>query len=576
MKLYKLFFKIECLTEQVLCASLGRILLLTLALIFISVSPLLAQSPKASLPDVAVDVAPDSSPKGMASLISLEFRSTEAGDVLKYLAQKAELNMSISNNVAGRVSLFVNNVPIQDVFDIVLRSNNLAYEKRGELYYVMTEAEYKDLHGERFADTRVVKTFRLQYAMPEMAFNLLDALKSSIGRLLVDEHSGTIMIVDTREKVAEMEKSLAVLEQKGLVRIFDLKYAKAVDLEASLKPDFETNKLGTVKADERTNQLVVKTFSDRMDEVERLIAAFDRKSREVLIDAKIIKVTLSNQSDEGVDWNNIFSNMKFQGIDKVGDFRAATNATTPGAEIPAATKFSLASKFGLDKDGPLGKGQFGQLSFNTINTAGYEVFRYLRTIGDTQIISKPRIMVTENQQAKILVGTKEAYVTATTTTGTTTTTAEDVKFIDVGIKFTVTPRITSDGFVEMSIIPEVSSVVRTLTTPGGSQIPIVDTSTAETKVLVKDGATVIIGGLRKNEDIKNDTEVPGLSKIPFLGKAAFKKAKGGRNTSELVIFITPHIVEGDRLVTGDEEEFGGKMKDYRDYTTSPKNDASGE
>ena len=171
-----------------------------------------AQStPAAALPDGSQEVKIENTTKGMDSLISLEFRSTDASDVLKYLAQKAELNMSISNNVAGRVSLFVNNVPIRDIFDIVLRSNNLAYEKRGELYYVMTEAEYKDLHGERFADTRVVKTFRLQYAMPEMAFNLLDALKSSIGRLLVDENSGTIMIVDTREKVIEMEKSLAVL-----------------------------------------------------------------------------------------------------------------------------------------------------------------------------------------------------------------------------------------------------------------------------------------------------------------------------------------------------------------------------
>ena len=359
------------------------------ALVFGGVTEALAQSTTTALPDIAKEPQIETLAKGMDSLISLEFRSTEAGDVLKYLAQKAELNMSISNNVAGRVSLFVNNVPIQDVFDIVLRSNNLAYEKKGQLYYVMTEAEYKDLHGERFADTRVVKTFRLQYAMPEMAFNLLDALKSSIGRLLVDEHSGTIMIVDTREKVIEMEKSLAVLEQKGLVRIFDLKYAKALDLEASLKPDFETNKLGTVKADERTNQLVVKTYQDRMDEVERLIMAFDRKSREVLIDAKIIKVTLTNASDEGVDWNNIFSNFKFQGIDKVGDFRPTTDATTPGSETPASSKFSLASKFGLDKDGPFGKGQFGQLSFNTINTQGYELFRYLRTIGDTQIISKP-------------------------------------------------------------------------------------------------------------------------------------------------------------------------------------------
>ena len=388
--------------KQVLLILLGLMLCLCEGKVF-------AQStPAAALPDGSQEVKIENTTKGMDSLISLEFRSTDASDVLKYLAQKAELNMSISNNVAGRVSLFVNNVPIRDIFDIVLRSNNLAYEKRGELYYVMTEAEYKDLHGERFADTRVVKTFRLQYAMPEMAFNLLDALKSSIGRLLVDENSGTIMIVDTREKVIEMEKSLAVLEQKGLVRIFDLKYAKATEMEEKLKAEFETQKLGSVKADERTNQLLVKTFQDRMDEVEHLIAAFDRKSREVLIDAKIVKVSLRNASDIGVDWNNIFTNIDFQGLDKRGDFRPDTDATTPGSETPASTKVSFASIFGKSNSGMFGADKVGSLSFNTINTTGYELFRYLRTLGDTQIISKPRILVTENQQAKIHVGTKEA------------------------------------------------------------------------------------------------------------------------------------------------------------------------
>ena len=94
--------------------------------------------------------------------------------------------------------------------------------------------------------------------------------------------------------------------------------------------------------------------------------------------------------------------------------------------------------------------------------------------------------------------------------------------------------------------------------------------------IMADGATVIIGGLRKNEEKQDNTAVPGLSKIPFLGRKAFAKEKGESNTSELVIFITPHIVDGDRLVTGDEEEFGGKMKEYRDYTTDSKSDGGVE
>ena len=79
--------------------------------------------------------------------------------------------------------------PIKDIFDIMLRLNNLAYDKTGEIYNVMTETEYKALYGKKFSDSRQVKIFRLNYAIPEQAFNLLDALKSEIGRLLVDTES---------------------------------------------------------------------------------------------------------------------------------------------------------------------------------------------------------------------------------------------------------------------------------------------------------------------------------------------------------------------------------------------------
>lgn len=502
---------------------------------------------------------------GMDEKVSLEFRATEASDVLKYLAQKAALNMSISSNVSGRVNLFVTDVPIRDIFDIVLRSNGLAYEKKGDLYHIMTEAEYKDLHGERFSDTRIVKTFRLQYAIPEMAFNLLDALKSSIGRLLIDENSGTIMIMDTQEKVRDMEKALSVLEQKALVKVFDLRYAKASEVEEKLRDEFEANKLGTVKADERTNQLVVRTFQDRMGDVDKLVAALDRKTREVLIDARIVKVSLRKDLDSGIDWNNVFSNIEFNGVDKAGDFRRTTDATTPGSEVPAVTPIQIGPKLGLSGDGPLGKENFGELIFTTVNRDGYELFRFLRTLGETKIISKPRLLVTENQQAKIHVGTREAYVTTTTTTGTSTaTTAEEIQFIDVGIKFTVTPRILDNGFVEMTILPEVSSVVRTLLTQSGNSIPIVDTSIVETKVLVKEGATVIIGGLRKTEKTKNNDEVPKLSKIPLIG-GAFKKIREGDDVEELIIFITPHIVEGDKLVTGSEDALTTQFKGFRNY-----------
>jgi type IV pilus assembly protein PilQ len=517
----------------------------------------------AALPAEAL--APSSTGRGgMDKLISLDLRSTDATDALKYLAMQGELNISISSNVAGRVNLLLTDVPIRDVFDLILRSNELAYDKQNNVYHIMTEAEYKSLYGRRFSDMRQVRTFRLQYASPAQAFNLLDTLKSDVGRLLVDEESGTVMVMETPDKLREMEQALSVLEQEGTTKVLDLKYAKAKDIEERLRDELEANKLGYVKADERSNQLIVKTLPDRMRQLEDLILALDRKTREVLIDAKIVKVSYTDSMDSGVDWDAIFTNLKFHGIDNAEDFRNTTVGTAP-TETPAVSKINI-PEIGVGSKNLGTSIKAGQLAFGTVARDGYELFRYLQSVGQTKIMSNPRLMVTENQEAKILVGTREAYVTTTTTAGqTTSTTAEDVEFIDVGIQLAVTPTINQDGFVTMKIKPEISSVVRTLTTPSNNRIPIVDTSTAETTVMVADHATVIIGGLRKNEKKFADEQVPYLGQVPMLGKLFFKKVDRDDQLTELVVFITPHIVTGTEFVTGDETGSRRGFKALREY-----------
>jgi type IV pilus assembly protein PilQ len=508
-------------------------------------------------------------PQGMDKLVSLDLRSTEATDALKYLALQGSLNISISKDVSGRVNLLLTDVPIRDVFDLILRSNQLAYDKQGNVYHVMTEDEYRTLYGKKFSDMRQVRTFRLQYAIPQQAFNLLDTLKSEIGRLLVDEDSGTVMVMDTPERLRAMEEALAVMEQSGTAKVIDLKYAKAKDIEERLKDQLEVNKLGFVRADERSNQLLIKTLPERMKELEDLIGALDRKTREVLIDARIVKVTHDNKLDSGIDWDKVFTNLKFHGIDQLGtdnlgNFRNTTAGTAP-SEVPAVTKLRIPD-IELPGSGTGNSIKLGNLAFGTVARDGYELFRFLETIGRTKVISNPRLMVTENQQASILVGTREAYVTTTTTSGqTTSSTAEDVEFIDVGIQLAVTPTINRDGFVTMKIKPEISSVVRSLTTPSGNTIPIVDTSTAETNVMVADGSTVIIGGLRKNEKAATNKQVPYLGHVPVLGPLLFKQVNRDDVLTELVVFITPHIVSGQDLVTGDEQASGQGFKSFRDY-----------
>jgi type II secretory pathway component GspD/PulD (secretin) len=514
---------------------------------------------------------------GMDQLISLDLRGLEITDALKYIAINGGLNIVVSKNVSGRVTFMLTDVPIRVVFDVILRSNNLAYEKRGDVYTVMTETEYQERYGKQFSDAREVKIFRLKYAIPENAFTLIDALKSDIGRLVVDQDSGTVLVMDTPAKLKEIEEAIAILEQRTNINVFDLKYAKAKDIEEQLKGQLDAKNVGSITADERSNQVVVQTFPERMKDIELLIKSLDQKTREVLIDAKIIKITLTDDSNIGIEWEGLFEILQRRGgVDFIG-----SHAFSSLDRLGTSFIDDFATRFASTPDDNDAARIFTSTSIPTTGTKATlteriyfgktnkweAVLDFLETIGHTKILSNPKLAVVENQEAKIHVGKREAYVTTTTTTGqTTSTVSEEVTFIDVGIQLSVTPSINADGYVTMKIRPEISSVVDTLTTPTNNEIPIVDTSTAETTVMVNDGSTIVIGGLRKDEKVYESKQIPFLNKIPLIGNLLKSQTHDNEQT-ELLILITPHIVEGNKLVTGDFNELGEEgIKAYRNYS----------
>ncbi len=476
---------------------------------------------------------------GLKERVTLDLRNIDIGEALKFLAMKGNLNLVIGKNVAGRVSLYLTDVSIADVLEIILLSNNLAIAKQGGIFNVMTETEFQALYGKRFSDLREAKVFKLRYAVPSQVFTVLSSIKSDIGKVVVDEDSATMILMDVPDKVQEMEKVIYEMEKGQNLRIFQLRYAEATQVETSLKERLDALKLGTVKADERSNTLVVSALPKRMDEIERIVRALDEKTRQVLIEAKIVKITLNNNFDMGIDWQRVFRDI--QGPDKF-------NGMTLSQNFKPTT---LTSR--------------GRLTVG--NTATDEVsatMDLLQTLGQTRVLACPRVSVVNKQPARILIGTREAFVTTTTTTGqTTSTTAENVTFVDVGISLEVTPIINDDGYVTMKIKPEVSSTGEPLITPTGNQIPIVDTTLAETTVMVKDGTTIVIGGLRKNEKVKTVNQLPIVGNIPMLG-ALFKNTSEEVNTIEMVLFLTPHIVSGDTTFT-DKQVQDKTIKPFKTY-----------
>jgi general secretion pathway protein D len=285
-----------------------------------------------------------------------------------------------------------------------------------------------------------------------------------------------------------------------------------------------------------------------MKEIDDVVASLDSKTKEVLIEVKIIKVDLNDGTTAQISWDGLFQKLNQYGSAFVGSAPLNTLARTGTSTIANFTNIAPTVTPGQAPlsvfSSPLYVGNVDP------NGDAFEtLINFLRTLGSTKILSEPRLAVVNNQEAKIHVGTKQAYVTTTTTTGqTTTTTAESVTFVDVGIQFAVTPTINDDGFVSMKIKPEVSSVTSFLTTPSGNKIPIIDSSLAETSVMVKDGISILIGGLKEDTATETRNKVPILGDIPWLG-APFNSSVNNKVHSELLIMITPHIVYGESIIT---------------------------
>ncbi len=459
-----------------------------------------------------------------SNTISLDIKGMEITDVLKMLAGRAGINIVVGKNVNGRVTMFLKDVDVWDAFEIILLANELAYEKKGGIINVMTQRDYELIYGERYQDKKQAKVIRLLYARAIDLSKALNQIKSNIGRIVADEASNTLTLIDTPEKLNEMEAFIKSTDLPVQTRVFALNYAQADKISAKILESV-TKGVGSVKVDERTNKIVVTDYPAKLEELATVITAFDEKTPQVLIDAQIIEINpQKDQFSMGVDWDYwLKKNVRFVGS-------MAAPAITDITDIP--NKLSLGTAAAGEDISE--KGQYKS------------VIDMLRVIGETKILSSPRIMALNNQEAKILVGTKEAYITsAVSQTDTASVTSQTVNFVDVGIKLYVTPTVNRDGFVTMKIKPEVSSAKTSDIISEGevTQIPIVTTSESETTIMVKDGTTIIIAGLKKDQRIKEVRKIPLLGDIPFLGALARNKKEETIKT-ELVIFITPHIVSG--------------------------------
>ena len=283
------------------------------------------------------------------------------------------------------------------------------------------------------------------------------------------------------------------------VRPFELQYVEVEEMESLLQPYLSDYGEITVFADR--GMFLVEDTPEFLGRIDSLVASIDVPPTQVLIEAKILEITLTDEDSYGLDWINLFSSG-----DGSGDFG------TQGLSDPTAAGFF----------------------FDFVSPDFSATLNALTAQGRVRTLSTPKLLAVEGQESEVIVGDRRGYSVTTTINQVTT---ESVEFLESGVILRVTPVVDSDGQVMMAINPEVSTgIIDPLT-----GIPSQTTTEVTTSMIVPDGKTIFVGGLIKHRVDESKRGVPVLSKIPGLGRLFSNRQKIKTNT-ETIVLITPTIV----------------------------------
>ena len=322
------------------------------------------------------------------------------------------------------------------------------------------------------------------------------------------EEAGAIR-VDTAEKLQaellarETNEARRLEVQPMETRVVKVNYANARELQPVLLTSL--TKRGQVQVDERTNSLVLTDVGTSLDQAEKMALALDSQTPQIEINAKLVDVDVSAQRELGIQWNAVAPSIGHDPVSSA-DGTVDAPASDPAGTLKIGT---IASTWSLEA-----------------TLTALEVNR------KANIISNPRITTVDNREAKILVGQKIPLIVQDVAGNAVT------QLQTIGIQLKVTPHLTADKRIVMDLHPEVSDLSSQSTVQGGV---IINTSEADTRVMVDDGQTAVIGGLIRNNEGRIRTGVPVLMDIPILG-FLFSSTATAKTQRELVIFVTPKLI----------------------------------
>ena len=416
--------------------------------------------------------------------ISVNLKDVDLKDFFRLIHEISGLNVVLDPNVKGSLTIVLDEVPWDQALDIVLQNNGLDKQLNGNVLRIATKTTLKT-EAETARDLQKAQA----EAVPPVTFTRV------------------------------------------------LSYAKAATLKETLKKFLSAR--GDILSDDRSNQLVIRDIPSVIPTIDNLIHQLDRKAQQVEIEARVIAASRTFSQDIGVQWG--FAGTTTSGRTAVGGVSTVgTSPVSTGSSLPPPPVISTGGTGGTNNmpfNVNLGAGVPTSGIFFGHRSPNFAVDLFITAAeakGVGKLLSKPKVITQNNEKATVKQGQKIPIQTTINNT-------ISVQFVDAVLKLEVTPQITAEGTVFMDVLVENTQIDNGI--PRVQGIPALDTQAAETKVLVADGGTVVIGGIIVSQQQTQVNDVPVFGSLPVIGYL-FRRTNTSVTSNELLFFLTPRIIPG--------------------------------
>ncbi len=419
-------------------------------------------------------------------------KDTTIRDALRFLAAKYKKNIVPSPNVDGILAFTsLYDVTFEEAMDAIM-GMNLRYEQKGQLIRVYTKDEYKKVMTDK--ERMISKVYTLYYISAAEAVKLVTPVLSQAGSITGSSPAETVVPTGTSISAGAGGGDTMALNDK----------------------------------------IVIVDYPENVAKAEALIKKLDVRPLQVLVEATILSANLNEGMRFGVDLN-LLAGVHLKGSTSITSYSSGDSLQLTESETSPIGQLGqgIATGTPIETAGFATVGNGLRIGITTGDVVAF--ITALEQVTDTTILANPKILAVNKQLGQVYIGNKIGYVSQTTQTQTSTT--QQVEFLETGTKLSFRPYIGDDGYIRMDIQPKDSS--GTLKT---NNIPDESSTELATNIIVKDGETVVIGGLFRDSVVTSRSQVPLLGDLPFVG-GLFRSTNDTTVRQEVIVLLTPHIVK---------------------------------